>query len=60
MDEQAGTLLAAHPDGDIYEATDKYSRQNKIEYIYFRNIIGNSLIVRVFLILEPLVIFRHV
>jgi len=27
-------------DGDVYEATDIYSRQNKIAYIHFRNVKG--------------------
>ncbi|MCY4215731.1 MAG: mannonate dehydratase [Flavobacteriaceae bacterium] len=26
--------------GDVYEATDTYSKQNKIAYIHFRNVIG--------------------
>ncbi len=27
-------------EGDVYEATDSYSRQNKIAYIHFRNVKG--------------------
>jgi len=27
-------------DGDIYEATDTYSKQNKVAYIHFRNVVG--------------------
>lgn len=32
--------IAEMADGDVYEATDQYSRQNKIAYIHFRNIRG--------------------
>lgn len=32
--------LAEMEDGDVYEATDQYSRQGKIAYIHFRNIRG--------------------
>jgi mannonate dehydratase len=32
--------IAEMTEGDVYEATDKYSRQNKIAYIHFRNIKG--------------------
>jgi mannonate dehydratase len=32
--------LAEMTEGDIYEATDAYSRQNKIGYIHFRNVKG--------------------
>jgi mannonate dehydratase len=27
-------------EGDVYEATDTYSKQNKIAYVHFRNIVG--------------------
>jgi len=27
-------------EGDVYEATDLYSKQNKIAYIHFRNVVG--------------------
>ena len=27
-------------EGDVYEATDRYSKQNKLGYIHFRKIIG--------------------
>ena len=27
-------------EGDIYEATDSYSKQHKIAYIHFRNVVG--------------------
>ena len=27
-------------DGDVYEATDHYSRQGKLAYVHFRNITG--------------------
>jgi mannonate dehydratase len=32
--------IAEMTDGDVYEATDRYSKQNKIGYIHFRNIVG--------------------
>lgn len=32
--------VAEMTEGDVYEATDVYSKQNKIAYIHFRNIIG--------------------
>jgi mannonate dehydratase len=32
--------LAEMPDGDIYEATDRYSRQGKLAYVHFRNVHG--------------------
>lgn len=32
--------LAEMQDGDVYEATEQYSRQGKIAYIHFRNIQG--------------------
>ena len=32
--------IAEMTEGDIYEATDKYSKQEKIAYIHFRNVIG--------------------
>lgn len=32
--------LAEMTEGDIYEATDKYSRQGKIAYVHFRNVTG--------------------
>lgn len=27
-------------DGNVYDATDKYSKQNKIAYVHFRNVVG--------------------
>lgn len=32
--------IAEMTDGDVYEATEKYSQQQKIAYIHFRNVIG--------------------
>ncbi|MBJ6368630.1 mannonate dehydratase [Snuella sedimenti] len=32
--------IAEMTDGDVYEATEKYSSQNKIAYIHFRNVVG--------------------
>ena len=32
--------IAEMTEGDVYEATDIYSKQNKISYVHFRNIIG--------------------
>ncbi len=32
--------VAEMTEGDVYEATDHYSKQNKVGYIHFRNIIG--------------------
>ena len=32
--------IAEMTEGDVYEATDIYSKQDKISYIHFRNIIG--------------------
>jgi mannonate dehydratase len=32
--------LAEMTEGDVYEATDQYSRQNRIAYIHFRNVVG--------------------
>jgi len=32
--------IAEMTEGDVYEATDSYSKQQKIAYIHFRNIIG--------------------
>lgn len=32
--------LAEMSEGDIYEATDKYTKQNKVAYIHFRNVKG--------------------
>ncbi len=32
--------IAEMTEGDVYEATDRYSKQQKIAYIHFRNIIG--------------------
>lgn len=32
--------LAEMSDGDVYQATHKYSQQKKIGYIHFRNVIG--------------------
>ena len=32
--------IAEMTEGDVYEATNSYSRQNKIAYIHFRNVIG--------------------
>lgn len=32
--------IAEMTEGDVYEATDVYSKQNKIAYIHFRNIVG--------------------
>jgi len=32
--------IAEMTEGDVYEATDTYSKQDKISYIHFRNIVG--------------------
>ncbi|WP_341216235.1 mannonate dehydratase [uncultured Wocania sp.] len=32
--------IAEMTDGDVYQATEQYSSQNKIAYIHFRNVIG--------------------
>ena len=32
--------IAEMTEGDVYEATEKYSRQNKLAYIHFRNVKG--------------------
>lgn len=32
--------IAEMTEGDVYEATDRYSKQNKVGYIHFRNIRG--------------------
>jgi mannonate dehydratase len=32
--------IAEMTDGDVHEATDLYSKQNKIAYIHFRNVVG--------------------
>lgn len=32
--------IAEMTEGDVYEATDRYSQQGKIGYIHFRNVIG--------------------
>lgn len=32
--------IAEMTDGDVYDATEQYSRQNKIAYIHFRNVKG--------------------
>ncbi|MDO5977887.1 mannonate dehydratase [Flavivirga spongiicola] len=32
--------IAEMTEGDVYEATDTYSKQDKISYIHFRNVIG--------------------
>ncbi|WP_242132520.1 mannonate dehydratase [Aestuariivivens marinum] len=32
--------IAEMTEGDVYSATDSYSKQNKIAYIHFRNVIG--------------------
>ena len=34
--------IAEMTDGDVYEATDNYSKQKKVAYIHFRNIIGKA------------------
>ncbi|MEX2091437.1 MAG: mannonate dehydratase [Pirellulales bacterium] len=34
--------LAEMADGDVYEATDQYSRQGKLAYVHFRNITGKA------------------
>ena len=45
-DSKANTLefclgsIAEMTEGDVYEATEHYSRQGKIAYIHFRNVIG--------------------
>ncbi len=45
-DSKANTLefclgsIAEMTEGDVYEATDQYSRQEKIAYIHFRNVVG--------------------
>jgi mannonate dehydratase len=32
--------LAEMTDGDVYSATDRYSRQGKLAYVHFRNVAG--------------------
>ena len=32
--------LAEMTDGDVYQAVDQYSRQNKLAYVHFRNVTG--------------------
>lgn len=32
--------IAEMTEGDVYEATDRYSKQHKIGYIHFRNVVG--------------------
>ena len=32
--------IAEMTEGDVYEATDRYSIQNKVGYIHFRNVVG--------------------
>jgi mannonate dehydratase len=32
--------IAEMTDGSVYEATNQYSKQNKIAYIHFRNVVG--------------------
>ncbi|MCK0156325.1 mannonate dehydratase [Cellulophaga sp. F20128] len=32
--------LSEMTEGDVYEATDQYSKQDKISYIHFRNVVG--------------------
>ena len=32
--------IAEMTEGDVYEATDSYSKQEKIAYVHFRNVIG--------------------
>ena len=32
--------LAEMTEGDVYEATDNYSRQGKLAYVHFRNVSG--------------------
>jgi len=32
--------LSEMTEGDVYEATDTYTRQNKVAYIHFRNVVG--------------------
>ena len=34
--------LAEMTEGDVYEATDQYSRQQKIGYVHFRNVTGKA------------------
>jgi len=34
--------IAEMTEGDVHEATDIYSKQNKIAYIHFRNIVGKA------------------
>lgn len=34
--------LAEMTDGDVYAATDEYSRQGKLAYVHFRNVTGKS------------------
>jgi mannonate dehydratase len=34
--------IAEMSDGDVYEATDQYSKQGKIAYVHFRNIRGKA------------------
>lgn len=33
--------IAEMTEGDVYEATDHYSRQGKLAYVHFRNVTGN-------------------
>lgn len=35
-------FVAEMTDGDVYEATDRYSAQGKIAYVHFRNIRGKA------------------
>ncbi|MFW6371547.1 MAG: mannonate dehydratase [Bacteroidota bacterium] len=34
--------IAEMTEGDVYEATDAYSKQNRIAYIHFRNVVGKA------------------
>jgi mannonate dehydratase len=34
--------LAEMPDGDIYDAVERYSRQDKLAYVHFRNVRGKA------------------
>jgi mannonate dehydratase len=34
--------LAEMPDGDVYDAVDRYSRQQRIGYVHFRNVHGKA------------------
>jgi mannonate dehydratase len=34
--------IAEMSDGDVYEATDHYSRQGKLAYVHFRNVAGKA------------------